>query len=63
MRAAGRVRADIVAKVGEGYEARNNRIKRGLFLNQPFASASDFELMLRAQRRKIVLQHYLPQAD
>jgi hypothetical protein len=32
-------------------------------LNQPCALASDFELMLRAQRPKIVLQQYLPKAD
>jgi hypothetical protein len=52
------VRADIVAKLGEGHSARNNRIKTGEFLNQRCVLRPYFELMLRAQRPKIVLQQY-----
>jgi hypothetical protein len=52
------VLADIVAKLGNDHSARNNRIETGIILNQRCVLRSDFELMLRAQRPKIVLQQY-----
>jgi hypothetical protein len=50
--------ADIVAKIRDGLLARNIRIETGHFLNQHCVLVSDLELLLRAQRPKIVLQQY-----
>jgi hypothetical protein len=55
--------ADIVAKLSEDRLARNNRIQTGGFLNQGCVLDSNFELLLRARRPKIVLQQYRHVAD
>jgi hypothetical protein len=49
-----------VAKLGEGWVARNNRIMTTGFLNQCCRLLAILESILRAQAPKIVLQHYLP---
>jgi hypothetical protein len=48
-----------------GWQAisRTNRIGTNKFLHQGCAQAPDLESMLLARTLKIVLQHYLPQAD
>jgi len=54
---------DIVAKLSEDRSARNNRIHTSGFLNQGCVLGSNFELLLRARRPKLVLQQYLPTPD
>jgi len=49
---------DIVAKVGEGYPWRNNRIQTSRSLNQCCFQALDLESILPARTRKIFLQQY-----
>jgi hypothetical protein len=59
--------ADSVAKLAEerlaGASAQENRIGTSKFWNQQCAQGHDLESMLLARMLKIVLQHYLPQAD
>src|SRR5713226_4361346 len=61
--AAGRLGADFVAKLGGTRLARNNRIVGKEFLNRCCSLGAVLESMLPAQAPKIVLQHYLPEAD
>jgi len=49
---------DIVAKVGNGHLARNNRIGTNKLLNQHCASALELESILLTWTRKILLQQY-----
>jgi len=55
--------SNIVAKVGDGHLARNNRIGTNNLLNQHCASALELESILLTWTRKILLQQYLPIAD
>src|SRR5713226_7126887 len=59
----GPMRADFVAKLGGTRLARNNRIVGKEFLNRCCSLGAVLESMLPAQAPKIVLQHYLPEAD
>ncbi len=57
------LRVDIVAELGEGQLASNNRIGMNKFLNQHCALAPFFESILLTRALKIVLQQYRSKAD